>query len=130
MSAPVSFESHGEEAGDSSEAGPQFLLISFGFVPNTGESGLDRPEVSATVLALLTWDCVVVRLNGLGLFGVRGCVGVIERPAGVCLSGVTGGCVLVSDGGLVESFDDWLSELDEGRFTNLYFNKEDSLLLV
>ena len=52
--APFSFESHGEELGDCSGGGPQFLLINFCLLPNTGESGLDMLEVSGIVLALLS----------------------------------------------------------------------------
>ena len=46
---------------------------------------------------------------------------------GLNLSGVRGGWVLVCEGGCVESSDDWLRVSDDGRFTNLYFNREDSL---
>ena len=45
---------------------------------------------------------------------------------GLNLSGVRGGWVLVCDGGWVESSDDWLRVSDEGLFTNLYFNSEES----
>lgn len=99
ISAPFSLDSHGEVAGDSSGGGPQFLFISLGFVPNTGESGLDMPEVSGMVLALLPSDGVTCRLNGFGLLGVSCCVGVTGRPVKALFSGVTGGCVLVSEGG-------------------------------